>query len=519
MIQTRPFFAQIPSFRYFFKSCTVVPEEMLEIKTSLTGTDLKTMEIFTKIDASMPKALFIDNNHTTSAKNSQATILNPQNSYCIGDNLTVQIQVYDFSGNRKEHGGDFLRARIYSPELKAGASGVTEDFNNGTYHIHFTLFWEGKVRMSILLMHPSEAVSALWRARKKGYDKVYWIGKFVNGTHDVQAECGLKLNSTEELCEYRNHCHGEVFYCLRPSHVPCDELKAMVTKYRQHSYLSDSEKSLLDNSNNGVAIKSLTETVIVSNCNRTLKRCQEKCRPGMSSPFPSGYFLQNVWRPLFCNMSSYERAEVLEPCVKGKLIYLMGDSTLRQWILHFPKLVPGLRFFDLHGGGEWHRNYLAVDMERNLRILWKKHGHPFVTMTFFPIPNDACVINQINELTGNSYTVVVITLAHHFRPFPLEVFIRRVVGVRSAVERLLRRSPQTKVIVKMENTRELHPDAETNSDFHGYVQYLVMKHIFEGLNVGVIDAWDMTVALATQNGHPPEHVIQNQLNMLLTYMC
>ncbi|XP_078507378.1 NXPE family member 1-like [Lissotriton helveticus] len=519
MLQTSPLIAQIQCFRYFYESCTDAPEEKVEIEARLTETDLKTIEIFSRVDASMPKAHFIGKNQTTSASHSRATILNPKNSYCVGDNLTVQVQVYDFSSNQKEHGGDNLRARIYSPELKAGASGAIEDLNNGTYHIHFTLFWEGKVRVSILLMHSSEAVSALWRARKKGYEKLYWIGKFVNGTKDVQAECGFKLNSTEELCEYTHHCHGEVFYCLRPSRVPCNELKAMVARYRKHSYLSDSEKSLFDNSNNGVEIKPLFDAITVSSCNRTLKLSQEKCRTGMSSPFPSGFFLQNVWRPLFCKMSSYERAEELDPCVKGKQMYLMGDSTMRQWILLLPKLVPGLRFFDLHNGGEWHRNYLAVDTERNLRILWKKHGHPFVTMTFFPIPNDACLVDQINELIGNSYTAIVITLAHHFRPLPLEVFIRRVVRVRSAVERLLRRSPETKVIVKTENTMELHPDPETNSDFHGYVQYLVMKHVFEGLNVGLVDAWDMTVALATRNRHPPEHVIQNQLKMLLTYMC
>ncbi|XP_078512445.1 NXPE family member 1-like [Lissotriton helveticus] len=519
MLQTSPLIAQIPSFRYLYESCKDAPEEKVETEARPTETDLKTIEIFSRVDAGMPKALFIGKNQTTSASHSRATILNPQNSYCVGDNLTVQVQVYDFSGNQKEHGGDYLRARIYSPELKAGASGAIEDLNNGTYHIHFTLFWEGKVRVSILLMHSSEAVSALWRARNKGYEKLYWIGKFVNGTKEVQAECGLKLNSTEELCEYKNHCHGEVFYCLRPSRVPCEELKAMVARYRKHSYLSDSEKSLFDNSNNGVEIKPLFDAITVSSCNRTLKLSQEKCRTGMSSPFPSGFFLQNVWQPLFCKMSSYERAEELDPCVKGKQMYLMGDSTMRQWITLFPKLVPGLRFFDLHNGGEWHRNHLAVDMERNLRIFWKKHGHPFVTMSFFPIPNDACVVDQINELMGNSYTVVVITVAHHFRPLPLEVFIRRVIRVRSAVERLLRRSPETKVILKTGNTRELHTDAETNSDFHGYVQYLVTKQVFEGLNVGIVDAWDMTVALATRSQHPPEHVIQNHLKMLLTYMC
>lgn len=43
-----------------------------------------------------------------------------------------------------------------SPDLKAGAAGKVTDFNNGTYLVSFTLFWEGQVTLSLLLIHPSE---------------------------------------------------------------------------------------------------------------------------------------------------------------------------------------------------------------------------------------------------------------------------------------------------------------------------------------------------------------------------
>ncbi|XP_069470613.1 NXPE family member 1-like isoform X2 [Ambystoma mexicanum] len=591
-LQTKHLFSKLQNFRYFYRDCAEDPQVKVEVKIAVTETDLEITEIFNEINKTISNVPFIHLNRTTSAEKSKVTILDPKDKYCIGDNLTVQIDVYDFSGKRKEYGGDFIRARIYSPEVKAGTSGIIVDLKNGSYHVHFTLFWEGKVRVSLLLMHPSEGVSALWRARNQGYKNVYWMGKFVNGTRDVQTECGLKFNTMEELCEYPNHCDGEIFYCIKPEHVPCNELKAMAARIRQNSYLTDLEKTIFDNSNNGVEIKKKFEIIDVINCNRTLifgkEKCktgmsstfpsgyyfkntwrpifcnvpcydteellnpciqgkliylmgdstlrqwilhfpkfangtltfgQEKCKPGVSSPFPSGYFYQNVWRSLFCNVSYYETEELLNPCIQGKLIYLMGDSTLRQWILHFPKFDKGLRFFDLHLGSDWHRNYVALDMDKNLRIQWKKHGHPFISMVYFPIPNDACVTNQINELVGNSYTVVVIALGQHFRAFPFEVFIRRAINVRKAVERLLRRALQTKVIIKMVNTRELHPDAELFSDFHGYVQYLATTRIFQGLNVGVVDAWDMTIAAASENGHPPDNVVHNEINMFLSYMC
>lgn len=31
--------------------------------------------------------------------------------------------------------------------------------------------------------------------------------------------------------------------------------------------------------------------------------------------------------------------------------------------------------------------------------------------------------------------------------------------------------------------------------------------------VGIIDAWDMTIAFGTDNAYPPEYVIGNQINM------
>ncbi|XP_069470610.1 NXPE family member 1-like isoform X2 [Ambystoma mexicanum] len=444
-LQTKHLFSKLQNFRYFYRDCAEDPQAKVEVKIAVTETDLEITEIFNEINKTISNVPFIHLNRTTSAEKSKVTILDPKDKYCIGDNLTVQIDVYDFSGKRKEYGGDFIRARIYSPEVKAGASGIIVDLKNGSYHVHFTLFWEGKVRVSLLLMHPSEGVSALWRARNQGYKNVYWMGKFVNGTRDVQTECGLKFHTMEELCEYPNHCDGEIFYCIKPEHVPCNELKAMAARIRLNSYLTDLEKTIFDNSNNGVEIKKKFEIIDVINCN-------------------------------------------------------------------------SLKFVDLHDGSDWHRNYLALDMDRNLRIQWKKHGHPFITMTFFPIPNDACITNQINELVGNSYTAIVITLDHHFRSLPLEFFLRRAINIRKAVERLLRRSPESKVVIKMGNTRELHPEGHV-SDFHGYVHYLAMHRIFKGLNVGIVDAWDMTIAAASQNGHPSDDVVHNEINMFLAYMC
>ncbi|MEE6484582.1 hypothetical protein FKM82_013926 [Ascaphus truei] len=260
------------------------------------------------------------------------------------------------------------------------------------------------------------------------------------------------------------------------------------------------------------------ETMKVLNCHRNRTDVRSKCAIGMSPPFPGGYFLNNLWYPLFCNLSSFEPVSHIDTCLSGKLIYLMGDSTMRQWIEYFPKIMKTLKFFDLHGDG-WHKTFLALDLKRNVHIQWKKHGHPFVTQSFFTVKDYASAPRQIDRLGGGAHTVIVLGLGQHFRPFPLTLFIRRVLNVRKAIERLFLRSPDTKVIIKSENTREINTDVEKFSDFHGYIQYLLVKDIFQGLNVGVIDAWDMTTAFGSLNVHPPETVIKNQINMFLAYIC
>uniref|UniRef100_A0A8D0GX50 NXPE C-terminal domain-containing protein n=1 Tax=Sphenodon punctatus TaxID=8508 RepID=A0A8D0GX50_SPHPU len=253
----------------------------------------------------------------------------------------------------------------------------------------------------------------------------------------------------------------------------------------------------------------------IYNCSKTER---EKCKIGMQSPVPSGYALQNAWHPVFCSVSDFNTVDKIQLCLKRKIIYLMGDSTLRKWIYYFTKRVPTLKLFDLHGTGKFKR-HMAIDPERDTLIQWKKHGNPFVTMEWYLIKDDDYIAREIDKVPGDKDTAIVITLGQHFRPFPIEVFIKRLLNIRLAIKRLLLRSPDTKVIIKAENTREMYVDAERFSDFHGYIQYVAMKNIFESLHIGFIDAQDMTIACDTNIGHPPDHVLWNQIIMFLTYIC
>ncbi|NP_001095182.1 NXPE family member 1 precursor [Oryctolagus cuniculus] len=508
---------KLPNSHYYSNTSMIssIPKMSVSPVKSLTETELRVKEILEKLDRLIPPRPFTHVNTTTSATHSTATILNPQDKYCVGDQLDILLEVRDYLGHQKEYGGDFLRARMFSPALKAGASGKVTDFNNGTYLVSFTLFWEGQVSLSVLLIHPSEGASALWRARNQGYDRIIFKGQFVNGTSHVFTECSLTLNSNTEECKYLNGRDQDVFYCMKPQHMPCEALTHVTSRNRDISYLTSKEKNLFHRSKVGVEIMK-NQHIDVSQCNKS-KEVKEKCQIGMKIPVPGGYTLQGRWLTTFCNQIQLDTAKI-SGCLKGKLIYLMGDSTLRQWIYYLPKVMKTLKFFDLHETGNF-KKHLLLDAEKHTQIQWKKHSHPFVTYQLFSVIDHGYIPQEIDRLIGDKDTVIVITFGQHFRPFPIDIFIRRAISVRQAIERLFLRSPATKVIVKTENIREMHIEAERFGDFHGYIQYLTLKDIFKDLNVGVVDAWDMTIAYGTNNVHPPDQVIGNQINMFLNYIC
>jgi hypothetical protein len=71
---------------------------------------------------------------------------------------------------------------------------------------------------------------------------------------------------------------------------------------------------------------------------------KKKCQIGMKSPFPSGYTLKGRWITTFCQQIKFNATEDIRGCLERKLIYLMGDSTLRQWIYFLPKVVKSMYF-------------------------------------------------------------------------------------------------------------------------------------------------------------------------------
>ncbi|XP_063297271.1 NXPE family member 2-like [Pelobates fuscus] len=487
----------------------------------ISALQSKINNIFHNIEKHIPTVRLTSFNRSTSARNSKAFISNPRAQYCIGEDLVVQLDMYDYINKRKTYGGDFIRSRLFSQELGASVSGKVEDLNNGSYFVHFPLYWEGNVQVSSMLFHPSEGISALWRSRHSSLGVLGFQGKFENFTQNAVTECHFKLNTTKEVCEYLDPDDEEAFYCIKPSDLPCDSLTDMKAVNLFSSYLTKEEAKLFQRSNIAVEIPKNFKVINVENCKKYNDTAKPKCETGMTSPFPSGYFYKNIWNPVYCNMTLYTTKEHFIKCLQRKKLFLIGDSTLRQFIMHFTEGVKILDYFGNHekGWSSWPRTRLALSMEKDIFVLYKRHGFPLECSAFYYFKEDMYTSRQIDLQGGGKDTIIVITMGQHFRQFPLQLYIRRALNIRRAIERLFLRSPDTKVIIKTENTREMTAPVERIGDFHGYTQYLVLREVFQGINVGFVDAWDMSVSSATANVHPPGYTLQGIMSLTFTFAC
>ncbi|CAH1250139.1 NXPE3 [Branchiostoma lanceolatum] len=120
----------------------------------------------------------------------------------------------------------------------------------------------------------------------------------------------------------------------------------------------------------------------------------------------------------------------------------------------------------------------------------------------------------INVKKGGPNDVVGITMWAHFTSYPVGVYRKRMEAVRAAIERLLHRSPETLVVIKSANTRK--GDVIIAGDWHAYRLDRVMREVFRGMKVVLLDAWEMTNAQHwhEDNIHPAQDIIEQELEFL-----
>ncbi|XP_034268625.1 NXPE family member 3 [Pantherophis guttatus] len=456
---------------------------------------------------------------STDPFHSNFMILNSNANYRVGDQLEVLVHMKDYDGNPKQYGGDYLQSRIHSADLKAGAIGRTVDYQNGSYRIFFKLLWPGEVTVSVSLVHPSEGIQLLYRLQEERPDRAYFKSLFKSGRISEITICNVCLPGDMPVCNFTDRYTGEPWFCYKPRRLSCDTRINHFKGGLKKGLLTSEESNFFQS---GVNIKMPIpsigpDTVIVRPLGHGELNSLESSHN--SDVFPSGYYYQDEWQPRTRLIRHFNKSSDITECLQGKLIYLFGDSTIRQWFEYLTKFVPDLVELNL-GSSKKVGPLMAVDPKHNILLNFHCHGPPLRFFTVFTSQLHY-IANELNRIVGGKNTVIAITIWSHLSTFPIEVYIRRLRNIRRAVVRLLERSPKTYIVIKTANVQEHGPEVSLfNSDWYAYQRDTIMRKMFSKIGVYFVDAWEMTLAHRLPHKlHPENIILKNQLDVLLSFIC
>ncbi|XP_056594480.1 NXPE family member 3-like isoform X1 [Triplophysa dalaica] len=462
---------------------------------------------------------------TTSPDYTTFSIVRLNDTYKIGDTVRVTITARDHNNNLKTYGGDFFQVKLFNLNLKASVYGEVIDHRNGTYTVDLLLPWEGQGQVSVRLMYSSELVWSLNKYWETSFPRSHYIGYFEgpgpNGVKIIEkVECNLKWGSLGSwskgncCCEYKDEKTETVWQCDRPKQLSCDH-------WVQHEngaievQLTAFERQLCSRKLSDVGIAGDSHiTSVLPNTAGIAKT--PRCRSGLITPVPAGFYFQDVWKSFVCNTRSFSPPQ-MAACLKNKILYMLGDSTTRQWFEFFESSVPGLKRLDIHTSFNT-GPLMAVELTNNIIIHWRTHGFP-LRFHKMPAADLHYISNEIDYITGGRHTVVVFTIAAHMAFHPLTFFVHKLGKIRQAVVRLLKRAPETTIIIKSGNT-----GISVNDFGHEWYRMQINKALSEMFSDidGVIymDVWQMTSCHYTHEAiHPATVIVGNEIDMLLSYVC
>ncbi|KAI7808587.1 NXPE family member 3-like isoform X2 [Triplophysa rosa] len=480
-----------------------------------------------KSQQARPDGLITNVSMSTSPAYSTFIIQNLKDSYQIGEELCVTIHARDFNNKSKCYGGDFFQAKLFSSKnpQKASVFGEVMDLSNGSYSVCFLLPWVGRAQVAVRLIHSSEAVEVLKRHRETDSDRVFFNGYFEGPAPDgarlrETVKCNVKwdknglerMGSGDCCCEYKDSRTGEEWQCQRPKILPCSA-RVYHSMGGYIDRLTGKEAILLSKPNQDInpGEKSI---INIAHSKRNVTDERKKCRPGLLTPVPSGFYLDDVWTSFVCSTRHFT-PQTTTQCLKDKQIYMMGDSTMRQWFDFLLKTVPTLKQMDLHVPYQT-GPLLAVDVENNIFLHWRSHGVPLRCLKT-EVANLHYISNEIDDLAGGPRTVIAFNLGVHFTTFPLDIFTHRVLRIRKAVLDLLQRAPETTVIIKTVNTG--FKDA-FSSDWYSLQLDRILRQAFQDVGVYILDVWQMTSCHYNKdNIHPGPIIIKNEIDVFLSFIC
>ncbi|XP_019614335.1 PREDICTED: NXPE family member 2-like [Branchiostoma belcheri] len=261
-------------------------------------------------------------------------------------------------------------------------------------------------------------------------------------------------------------------------------------------------------------------TIIVSDVdeNTTVTQSLPFCRLGVPHQQPEGYWLQDTWHSLSCKVGQFRTPDITK-CLTNRSVHFRGDSTIRQWVERLIKW----NIVEKGPGNGLIGPYACSNHSTGTIVTFNFHTVPIQTVSWFPLNlGEAGISTEVRSMVGGPNVVIILSLCSHFTAEPKRVYTSRMYDVRSAIQELHKKYPETRVIVKTCNTRNHRHYRELvqMSDWLSVQINQEMRSIMEDLNITILDVWDMTVSQRYRHDiHPNQRVQDYQLDILMSHIC
>ncbi len=232
-----------------------------------------------------------------------------------------------------------------------------------------------------------------------------------------------------------------------------------------------------------------------------------------------GYYYNDHWMSLKCQTLPY--SDVILKCLRNKTLYFLGDSTIRQWFVFLIEQVEKLKLryviendvaFRL-GRDSW------TNQIYNLSLHYHHHGFPN-RISWVPTTDMKYVANMLNSLSvHDANTAIFISTVAHFTITSLSFYRNRLRTIKSAIQRLHERSPQTPVIFKSANTR-MPLSVDQSNWYHNELNTVLHEEMSNMPNVVVVDVWNMTTGhYSGWKIHPLDPVVKSEIVLAMSFIC
>ena len=219
------------------------------------------------------------------------------------------------------------------------------------------------------------------------------------------------------------------------------------------------------------------------------------------------------WKSVKCNHKLTSLKDLEDKVyLKDKVLYLFGDSTVRQFFYLFADNLK-LKTEGPDNSVYWQQPRIGYDDASNITLYYRAHGpplrnpgpprtRPYISDSIIGIP------------VGGKNVTVLIHVGPHLFFYEPAVYVHRLQGIRNAILIHHEKFPGTKFVVKGLNV------VPWTHEWNIYRFEVILKKTFENLpNVAYLNFWDITTVWPLKNGyHPPAPILKEQGLLLLNYV-